>query len=238
MRHLKAGKKLNRTSSHRQAMFANMCTALFDHELIKTTLAKAKEIRRVAEPLITRAKSDSVHNRRLVFAFLRDKAAVGKLFTVLGPRYHTRPGGYLRIIKCGFRPGDNAPMAYVELVDRGLEPKEVKPSKKKATKTKGASEAAAGEAVVKQAKAESQAPSDTKKQAKAKQPKADAGKAKDETTKAKPPMAEPVEDKSAAKVTSGKVAKKSSASKDKKSSAEKSSAEKSAAEKKDKSPDK
>lgn len=118
MRHRKAGRHLNRTSSHRQAMFKNMAASLFRHELIKTTLPKAKELRRVAEPLITLAKSDSVHARRLAFARLRDKEVVGKLFVELGPRYLERPGGYLRILKCGFRAGDAAPMAYVELVDR------------------------------------------------------------------------------------------------------------------------
>ena len=118
MRHRKAGRHLNRTSSHRQAMFSNMAASLFRHELIKTTLPKAKELRRVAEPLITLAKIDSVHKRRLAFARLRDKEVVGKLFLELGPRYQARPGGYLRILKCGFRAGDAAPMAYVELVDR------------------------------------------------------------------------------------------------------------------------
>lgn len=118
MRHRKAGRKLNRNSTHRRAMFKNMASSLFKHELIKTTLPKAKELRRVAEPLITLAKEDSVPNRRLAFDRLRDKEAVGKLFTDLGPRYKARPGGYLRILKCGFRTGDAAPMAYVELVDR------------------------------------------------------------------------------------------------------------------------
>ena len=118
MRHRKSGRHLSRTSAHRKAMFQNMAVSLFEHELIKTTLPKAKELRRVAEPLITMAKVDSVANRRLAFARLRDKEAVGTLFTTLGPRYQTRPGGYLRILKCGFRAGDNAPMAYVELVDR------------------------------------------------------------------------------------------------------------------------
>lgn len=118
MRHRKSGRKFNRTSSHREAMFRNMASSLFKHELIKTTLPKAKELRRVAEPLITLAKTDGVANRRLAFARLRDDVAVGKLFVELGPRYRERPGGYLRIIKCGFRAGDNAPMAYVELVDR------------------------------------------------------------------------------------------------------------------------
>jgi len=118
MRHRKSGRKLNRNSSHRSAMFRNMAVSLVEHEAIKTTLPKAKELRRVAEPLITLAKEDSVANRRLAFARTRDKAAVGKLFNELGPRYKARPGGYLRILKCGFRPGDKAPMAYVELVDR------------------------------------------------------------------------------------------------------------------------
>ena len=118
MRHRKSGRKLNRNSSHREAMFKNMSAALVQEELIRTTLPKDKELRRVIEPLITRAKIDSVANRRLVFARLRDKEAVSKLFGELGPRYATRPGGYLRILKCGFRPGDAAPMAYVELVDR------------------------------------------------------------------------------------------------------------------------
>ncbi len=118
MRHLKSGRKLNRNSSHRKAMFRNMANSLFHHEIIKTTLPKAKELRRVAEPLITLAKSDSVAHRRLAFDRLRDKETVGKLFSKLGPRYVERPGGYLRIMKCGYRSGDKAPMAYVELVDR------------------------------------------------------------------------------------------------------------------------
>ncbi len=118
MRHRKSGRKFNRTSSHRKAMFRNMTASLVEHELIKTTLPKAKELRRVAEPLITLAKQDSVANRRLAFDRLRDKATVGKLFSELGPRYEGRPGGYIRILKCGYRSGDAAPMAYVELVDR------------------------------------------------------------------------------------------------------------------------
>lgn len=118
MRHRNSGAKLGRTSSHRKAMFQNMTNSLIEHELIKTTLVKAKELRRVAEPLITLAKEDSVANRRLAFNRTRNKTTVGKLFNELGPRYKTRPGGYLRIIKCGYRDGDNAPMAYVELVDR------------------------------------------------------------------------------------------------------------------------
>ena len=118
MRHRQSGRQLNRNSSHRKAMFRNMAVSLFEHELIKTTLPKAKELRRFAEPLITKAKNDSVANRRLAFDRLRDDAAVGKLFGELGPRYESRPGGYLRILKCGYRAGDKAPMAYVELVDR------------------------------------------------------------------------------------------------------------------------
>jgi large subunit ribosomal protein L17 len=118
MRHRKSGRQLNRNSPHRQAMFRNMTSSLFEHEVIRTTLPKAKELRRVAEPLITLAKEDSVANRRLAFARIRDKDAVSKLFAELGPRYKSRPGGYLRILKTGFRAGDNAPMALVELVDR------------------------------------------------------------------------------------------------------------------------
>ncbi|MCK5898889.1 MAG: 50S ribosomal protein L17 [Methylococcales bacterium] len=118
MRHRKSGRQLNRNSSHRKAMFSNMVSSIIKHELIKTTLPKAKELRGFAEPLMTLAKNDSVANRRLAFAKLRDKDAVAKLFNDLGPRYQKRPGGYLRIMKCGFRTGDDAPMAYVELVDR------------------------------------------------------------------------------------------------------------------------
>ncbi|WP_113908022.1 50S ribosomal protein L17 [Aliidiomarina celeris] len=118
MRHRKSGRQLNRNSSHRKAMFSNMASSLVRHEVIKTTVPKAKELRRVIEPLITLAKQDSVANRRLAFARTRDKEVVGKLFNELGPRYSERPGGYTRILKCGFRAGDNAPMAFVELVDR------------------------------------------------------------------------------------------------------------------------
>ena len=118
MRLRNSGRYFNRTSSHRKAMFRNMTTSLVEHELIRTTLPKAKELRRYAEPLITLSKNDSVANRRLAFDRLRDKVAVGKLFTQLGPRYKARPGGYIRILKCGLRAGDKAPMAYVELVDR------------------------------------------------------------------------------------------------------------------------
>lgn len=121
MRHRQSGRQLNRNSSHRKAMFSNMATSLFKHEIIKTTLPKAKELRRVAEPLITMAKSDSVAGRRLAFARIRDDEMVAKLFKELGPRYQDRPGGYVRILKCGFRAGDKAPMAYVELVDRPIE---------------------------------------------------------------------------------------------------------------------
>ena len=121
MRHRKSGRQLNRNSSHRKAMFSNMANSLFDHEIIRTTLPKAKELRRVAEPLITMAKADSVANRRLAFSRLRDKETVGKLFSILGPRYKERPGGYTRIMKCGYRTGDKAPMAYIELVDRSAE---------------------------------------------------------------------------------------------------------------------
>jgi len=118
MRHRQSGRQLGRNSSHRQAMFKNMAVSLLRHEIIKTTLPKAKELRRVVEPMITRAKQDSVANRRIIFARTRDSEVTAKLFTEIGPRYQDRPGGYIRIIKCGFRTGDKAPMAYVELVDR------------------------------------------------------------------------------------------------------------------------
>lgn len=118
MRHRKSGRQLNRNSSHRQAMFRNMAASLFEREVIRTTLPKAKELRRVAEPLVTLGREDSVANRRLAFARLRDEAVVAKLFNELGPRYRQRPGGYLRILKIGYRTGDKAPMALVELVDR------------------------------------------------------------------------------------------------------------------------
>ncbi|MEX0941207.1 MAG: 50S ribosomal protein L17 [Pseudomonadales bacterium] len=118
MRHRKSGRQLNRDSSHRKAMFRNMACSLIEHEVIKTTLPKAKELRRVAEPLITLAKNDSVANRRLAFSRMGDKRVVGKLFAEIAPRYSERPGGYTRILKCGFRPGDAAPMAFIELVDR------------------------------------------------------------------------------------------------------------------------
>ncbi|AAF83987.1 50S ribosomal protein L17 [Xylella fastidiosa] len=125
MRHQKSGRKFNRTDAHRGAMFSNMVASLFKYQLIKTTLPKAKELRRVAEPLITLAKVDSVANRRLAFARLRNKEAVGILFSNLGPRYVTRPGGYIRLLKCGFRHGDNAPMAYVEMLERPIIAEEV-----------------------------------------------------------------------------------------------------------------
>lgn len=125
MRHRNSGRQLNRNSSHRSAMFKNMAVSLFKNEIIKTTLPKAKELRRVAEPLITKSKTDSVANRRLVFDRIRDRDMVSKLFNELGPRYNNRPGGYLRILKCGFRAGDSAPMAIVELVDRPLASEEV-----------------------------------------------------------------------------------------------------------------
>lgn len=117
MRHRNIGRQLSRNSSHRKALLQSLTNALLRHEAIKTTLPKAKELRRVAEPLITRAKVDSVHNRRIVFSRLRDEEMTAKLFTEIGPRFQDRPGGYLRIIKCGYRPGDNAPMAYVALVE-------------------------------------------------------------------------------------------------------------------------
>ena len=118
MRHRESGRKLNRNSSHRRAMFRNMTASLIEHEIIKTTLPKAKELRRIAEPLITMAKIDNVAKRRLAFSRLRDRSIVTKLFNEIGPRYKERPGGYLRILKCGFRTGDKAAMAIVELVDR------------------------------------------------------------------------------------------------------------------------
>lgn len=118
MRHRNSGRSFSRTSSHRKAMFSNMCCSLIEHELIKTTLPKAKDLRRYIEPLITVSKADSVASRRRAFDILRSKSAVGKLFTDLGPRFAKRPGGYIRIIKCGYREGDNAPMAIIELLDR------------------------------------------------------------------------------------------------------------------------
>ncbi len=125
MRHRKSGRQLNRNSSHRKAMFRNMSSSLVRHEIIKTTLAKAKELRHIVEPLITLARNDSVASRRLAFSRTRDNEIVSKLFNELGPRFATRPGGYTRILKCGFRTGDNAPMAYVELVDRAKSETEI-----------------------------------------------------------------------------------------------------------------
>ena len=118
MRHRKSGRHLSRTSSHRKAMFQNMAVSLIEHELIKTTLPKAKELRKVVEPIITLGKNDTLANKRLAFSRLRDREIVQKLFAEIGPRYNARPGGYIRILKMGFRVGDNAPMAFVELVDR------------------------------------------------------------------------------------------------------------------------
>ena len=143
MRHRNSGRKLNRNSSHRKAMFKNMVTSLLKHEIIRTTLPKAKELRGYAEPLITLARDSSVHNQRLAFSRLRDRETVVKLFGEIGPRYSKRNGGYTRILKCGFRKGDNAPMAYIELVDRVTEEKvelveETKTSKTKAKESKPA----------------------------------------------------------------------------------------------------
>jgi large subunit ribosomal protein L17 len=118
MRHRKSGRQLNRNSSHRKAMFQNMTVSLLQHEIIRTTLPKAKELRRITEPYITMAKTDSVHKRRVAFNRLRDRDTVSKLFNDLGPRFKDRPGGYLRILKAGYRSGDKAPMAYIEMVDR------------------------------------------------------------------------------------------------------------------------
>ncbi len=120
MRHRKSGRQLGRNSSHRKAMFSNMATSLIRHELIKTTVPKAKELRSIVEPMITRSKVDTVANRRIIFSKIRDNEITAKFFTEIGPRYASRPGGYIRILKCGFRDGDQAPMAYVELVDRPI----------------------------------------------------------------------------------------------------------------------
>ena len=155
MRHQKSGRKLNRTSSHREAMFKNMTASLIQYEEIRTTLPKAKELRRVAEPLITLAKVSSVANRRLAYARLRDRDAVGKLFDVLGVRYQNRPGGYLRILKFGFRAGDTAPMALVQLVDR--------PEKVVTDETNKSAEATPVEKKAKPAKVKSAAKSEPKK---------------------------------------------------------------------------
>ena len=136
MRHGKKHRKLNRTSSHRKAMFKNMVTSLLKHEIIRTTLPKAKELRGYAEPLITLARDSSVHNQRLAFSRLRDRETVVKLFGEIGPRYSKRNGGYTRILKCGFRKGDNAPMAYIELVDRVIETKAELVEEKNTSKAK------------------------------------------------------------------------------------------------------
>lgn len=141
MRHRNSGRQLSRTSSHRQAMFRNMMVSLFQHEMITTTVPKAKELRRFAEPMITFAGEDTVSKRRFAFSKLRDKAATAKLFTVLGPRYKARPGGYLRLLKCGFRPGDNAPLAIVELVGRDEAQAEAPKPEKKAKVKKAAPKA-------------------------------------------------------------------------------------------------
>jgi len=140
MRHRQSGRQLNRNSSHRKAMFRNMAASLFHHEVIRTTVPKAKELRRVIEPLITRAKTDSVANRRVVFDRIRDRDMVTKLFAELGPRYEKRPGGYMRILKCGFRPGDNAPMAIVELVDRPVVEEDQEAEQGKVSKSETATE--------------------------------------------------------------------------------------------------
>ena len=142
MRHGTHGNHLGHSSSHHKANMQNLASALFQHELIKTTLAKAKTLRRVAEPLITRAKSDTLANRRVVFARLRDRDMVTKLFGELGPRYKARPGGYTRVLRCGFRAGDNAPMAYIELVGRPAQAAAVEPEKKAAAKPAKAEKAA------------------------------------------------------------------------------------------------
>lgn len=188
MRHHKIGRKFNRTSSHREALFKNMAVALFTHEQITTTLPKAKDLRRVAEPLITLAKVSSVANRRLAFARLRDRDAVTKLFNVLGVRYKERPGGYLRVLKAGFRAGDNAPMALVQLVDRPEVVEDANAEADAAAKAKPAKKAAAksGEKKAKPAKPAAEKAAATKSEAKPKKVKAAAEKpAKAKKTKAK-----------------------------------------------------
>ncbi len=171
MRHRHTGRKFGRTSSHRKAMFSNMCNALVEHEMIKTTVAKAKELRRYIEPLITVSKSDSVASRRYVFDRLRSKSSVGKLFTELGPRYQERPGGYVRVLKCGFRQGDSAPMAIIELVDRPevsdeadevIVEEKATPKKAKASKAKTEKEAKAPKAASKAKKEEKAEEKETK----------------------------------------------------------------------------
>lgn len=156
MRHQKSGRQLGRNSSHRKAMFKNMSASLIQHELIKTTHAKAKELRRVIEPLITLSKEDSVSKRRVAFARIRDIKAVTKLFTVLGPRYTKRPGGYVRVLKCGFRPGDSAPMAIVELVDRPSDDEDEVIIEEKKSVKKSSKSSVKKEAVAKAPKEDSQ----------------------------------------------------------------------------------
>ena len=185
MRHHKIGRKFNRTSSHREALFKNMAVALFTHEQITTTLPKAKDLRRVAEPLITLAKVSSVANRRLAFARLRDRDAVTKLFNVLGVRYKERPGGYLRVLKAGFRAGDNAPMALVQLVDRPEVVEDASAEADAVAKAKPAKKAA-GEKKAKPAKPAAEKAAATKSEAKPKKAKASAeAPAKAKKTKAK-----------------------------------------------------
>ena len=164
MRHQKSGRKLNRTSSHRAALLRNLAAALIREEQIRTTLPKAKELRRVAEPLITLGKVSNLANRRLAFARLRDRDAVGKLFDVLGPRYLTRPGGYLRVLKFGFRAGDTAPMALVQLVDRPEKSAEAATDATPALEAKGKAVKTKQEPKAKETKAE--------KETKAKKPAA------------------------------------------------------------------
>lgn len=155
MRHRYAGRKLGRDTAHREALFRNLMKSLFEHEVIKTTVAKAKELRRFAEPMITLAKNDSVANRRLAFSRLGDKAMVGKLFSDIGPRFKTRPGGYLRVLKCGYRMSDAAPMAIIELVEReGAAPPPVKPKKKVAKKSAAKKAAPKKEAAAEKAPSE------------------------------------------------------------------------------------
>lgn len=176
MRHRHSGRKLNRTSAHREAMLRNMAVSLLRHEQLFTTLPKAKELRRVAEPLITLGKTPSVANRRLAFSRLRDREIVGKLFDDLGIRFKARPGGYLRILKSGFRAGDSAPMALVQLVERAPAKSEEKPVKEKKAKAKAPAAEGAAEAP---------AEKKTRKAAAPKESKAAAPKAKKTTKKAK-----------------------------------------------------
>jgi len=168
MRHGKSHRKLNRTSSHRKAMFKNMASSLLKHEIIRTTLPKAKELRKITEPLITLGKVSSVHNQRIAFGKLRDREIVSKLFGEIGPRYNSRNGGYTRILKCGFRKGDNAPMAYIELVDRPEEKQEETVSKPKKKEAKPAAKKEAKPAAKKEAKpaAKKEAKPAAKKEAK------------------------------------------------------------------------